>query len=163
AGGDAPARRGVHAVLPPIPHRPPRPGRGAGTAHRADEGPAGTVDHHGRRRGRARGRAGPAAPHRPPAQAPAGRLVGAPAAAPSQIVVELVAIGVLLFGSAANLIGGRALRFLIYIALTCEIIASAGIGVLLLGFHRINPFSVIFQAFGTGHGTGWLFGAFLLP
>src|SRR6266849_808670 len=43
--------------------------------------------------------------------------------APSQITVELVAIGVLLFGSGANLLGGRALKGLIYIALASEIIA----------------------------------------
>src|SRR5258706_3883 len=83
--------------------------------------------------------------------------------APSQITVELVAIGVLLFGSAANLLGGRALRFLIYIALAAELFASAGIGLTLLIFHRINPLSIIFTAAGTGHGARWLIGPFLLP
>ena len=83
--------------------------------------------------------------------------------APSQIVVELVAIGVLLFGSIANVFGGRLLRGLIYIALVCELVASAGIGLTLLIFHRINPLSIIFNTGGTGHGAGWLFGAFLLP
>ena len=48
--------------------------------------------------------------------------------APSQITVELVGIGVLLFGSAANVFGGRPLRGLIYIALACELVASAGHG-----------------------------------
>ena len=83
--------------------------------------------------------------------------------APSQIVVELVAIGVLLFGSIANVFGGRLLKGLIYIALVCELIASAGIGLTLLISHRINPLSIIFNAAGTGHGAGWLFGPFLLP
>ena len=83
--------------------------------------------------------------------------------APSQIVVELVAIGVLLFGSIANVFGGRLLKGLIYIALVCELVASAGIGLTLLIFHRINPLSIIFNTGGTGHGAGWLFGAFLLP
>ena len=82
---------------------------------------------------------------------------------PSQITVELVALGVLLFGSVANLFGGRLLKGLIYIALTAEIIASAGIGITLLLFHRVNPFSVIFSTAGTGHGASWLTGAFLLP
>jgi amino acid transporter len=82
---------------------------------------------------------------------------------PSQITVELVALGVLLFGSVANLYGGRLLKGLIYIALTAEVIASAGIGITLLIFHRVNPFSVIFSAAGTGHGASWLTGAFLLP
>jgi amino acid transporter len=82
---------------------------------------------------------------------------------PSQITVELVALGILLFGSVANLYGGRLLKGLIYIALTAEVIASAGIGITLLIFHRVNPFSVIFTAAGTGHGASWLTGAFLLP
>ena len=83
--------------------------------------------------------------------------------APSQITVELVAIGVLLFGSAVNLFGRWLLKGLIYIALVAEIVASAGIGITLLAFHRVNPWSIIFNTGGTGHGTGWLFGAFLLP
>ena len=90
-------------------------------------------------------------------------LAAAGVNAPSQITVELVAIGVLLFGSAANLFGRWVLKGLIYIALVAEIVASAGIGITLLAFHRINPWSIIFNTGGTGHGTGWLFGAFLLP
>jgi amino acid transporter len=90
-------------------------------------------------------------------------LAAAGVAAPSQITVELVAIGVLLFGSAANLFGRWLLKGLIYIALVAEIVASAGIGITLLAFHRINPWSIIFNTGGTGHGAGWLFGAFLLP
>jgi amino acid transporter len=90
-------------------------------------------------------------------------LAAAGVSAPSQITVELVAIGVLLFGSAVNLFGRWLLKGLIYIALVAEIVASAGIGIILLAFHRINPWSIIFNTGGTGHGTGWLFGAFLLP
>ena len=58
---------------------------------------------------------------------------------------------------------GGPLKGLIYIALVCELVASAGIGLTLLIFHRINPLSIIFNTGGTGHGAGWLFGAFLLP
>jgi amino acid transporter len=90
-------------------------------------------------------------------------LGAAGVSAPSQTTVELVAIGVLLFGSGANLFGGRLLKGLIYIALTAEIVASAGIGITLLIFHRINPLSIIFHADGTGHGAHWLIGPFLLP
>ncbi len=90
-------------------------------------------------------------------------LAAAGVSAPSQITVELVAIGVLLFGSAVNLFGGRLLKGLIFIALAAEIIASAGIGVTLLIFHHINPLSIIFNTGGTGHGFSWLFGPFLLP
>jgi hypothetical protein len=44
--------------------------------------------------------------------------------------------------SVANAAGGRVLRGLIYIALACELIASAGTG--------------------TAHGASWLVGPFLL-
>jgi amino acid transporter len=90
-------------------------------------------------------------------------LAAAGVGAPSQITVELVAIGVLLFGSGVNLFGRWLLKGLIYIALVAEIVASAGIGITLLAFHRINPWSIIFNTGGTGHGSNWLFGAFLLP
>lgn len=90
-------------------------------------------------------------------------LAAADVNAPSQITVELVAIGVLLFGSAVNLFGRWLLKGLIYIALVAELIASAGIGITLIFFYRVNPWSIIFNTGGTGHGSSWLFGAFLLP
>jgi amino acid transporter len=90
-------------------------------------------------------------------------LAAAGVSAPSQITVELVAIGVLLFGSAVNLFGRWLLKGLIYIALVAELIASAGIGITLILFYRVNPWSIIFNTGGTGHGASWLFGAFLLP
>jgi amino acid transporter len=90
-------------------------------------------------------------------------LSAAGVTSPSQLTIELVAVGVLLFGSAANLFGGGFLKALIFIALAAELIASAGIGITLLLFYRINPLSVIFTAAGTGHGARWLIGPFLLP
>src|SRR5262252_8141766 len=90
-------------------------------------------------------------------------LAAAGVNSPSQITVELVAIGVLLLGSAVNLFGRWLLKGLIYIAVAAELIASAGIGITLIAFHRINPWSIIFNTGGTGHGANWLFGAFLLP
>jgi amino acid transporter len=83
--------------------------------------------------------------------------------APAQLTTELVAVGFLVFGTAVNLFGGRVLRTLIYIALVCELIASAGIGIALLIFHRVNSLSVIFNGGGTAHGVHWLIGPFLLP
>jgi len=90
-------------------------------------------------------------------------LAAAGVNAPTQITVELVAIGVLLLGSAVNLFGRWLLKALIYIALAAELIASAGIGITLILFYRVNPWSIIFNTGGTGHGASWLFGAFLLP
>jgi amino acid transporter len=90
-------------------------------------------------------------------------LAAAGVNAPSQATIELVAIGVLLFGSAANLFGGRLLKGLIYVALAAELVSSAGIGITLLAAHRLHPLSVIFSTGGTGHSASWLFGPFLLP
>src|SRR5579863_6703150 len=50
-------------------------------------------------------------------------LSAAGVTSPSQLTIELVAVGVLLFGSAANLFGGRFLKALIFIALGAELIA----------------------------------------
>jgi amino acid transporter len=82
---------------------------------------------------------------------------------PSKSTVELVALAILIVGSFVNLVGGQVLKVLIYIALTAELVASAGIGIGLLLFHRHNSLSIIFNGGGTGHGVHWLFGAFLLP
>jgi amino acid transporter len=83
--------------------------------------------------------------------------------APAQLTTELVAVAFLVLGTAVNLLGGRVLKTLIYIALVCELIASAGIGIALLIFHRVNSLSVIFSGGGTAHGPHWLVSAFLLP
>jgi amino acid transporter len=80
--------------------------------------------------------------------------------APSYGVTVLTGLAVLAFGSAANMIGRQLLRTLLYISMTCELIASLGIGTALLFFHRTNPFSVLFSSAGTGHGTHWLFSSF---
>ncbi len=82
-------------------------------------------------------------------------------AGPSQPVTVLVALGVLILGSLANMFGGHLLKTLLYISMACELIASAGIGTALLFFHRTNPWSVLFTAAGAGHGPGWLFSPFL--
>jgi amino acid transporter len=80
--------------------------------------------------------------------------------APSYWTLVLTALAVLLFGSAANMIGSRLLKTLLYISMTCELVASLGIGVALLFFHRTHPFSVLFTSGGTGHGAHWLFSSF---
>jgi amino acid transporter len=81
--------------------------------------------------------------------------------APSQTVTVVVALGVLVLGSLANMIGSHLLKTLLYISVTCELVASAGIGTALLFFHRSNPFSVLFTAAGAGHAPGWVISPFL--
>jgi amino acid transporter len=80
--------------------------------------------------------------------------------APGYGTTVLTGLAVLIFGSAANMIGRRLLKTLLYISMTCELIASLGIGVALLFFHRTHSFSVLFSSAGTGHGPHWLFSSF---
>jgi amino acid transporter len=89
-------------------------------------------------------------------------LLGAVGAdSPSQAATVAVALAILVLGSAANMVGSHLLKTLLYISMTCELIASAGIGTALLFFHRSQPWSVLFTAAGTGHGAGWLISPFL--
>ena len=79
----------------------------------------------------------------------------------TQTETSLLALGVLLFGTIANMIGRRFLRGLLYVSMTAELIASLGIGIALLFFHRTHSFSFLFSGAGTAHGGAWLFGPFL--
>ena len=79
----------------------------------------------------------------------------------SQTQTSLLALGVLLFGTAANMIGSKLLRGLLYVSMTAELISSLGIGAALLFFHRVHSFSILLHGAGTGHGAGWLTGPFL--
>jgi amino acid transporter len=72
-----------------------------------------------------------------------------------------VALVVILVGTAANMLGGELLRRLLYLTLTCELIASVGIGTAMLFFHRTNPFSVLFHGAAAGHSPPLLLGPFL--
>lgn len=72
-----------------------------------------------------------------------------------------VALFVILCGTTANMIGGPLLRRLLYITVACELIASIGIGTVLLFFHRTTSLSVIFHGVGAGHSPPLLIGPFL--
>ncbi len=79
----------------------------------------------------------------------------------SQTETSLLALGILIFGTIANMIGRKFLRGLLYVSMTAELISSLGIGIALLFFHRTHSFSFLFSGAGTAHGGGWLFGPFL--
>ncbi len=81
-------------------------------------------------------------------------------ASPTSNASVAVALLVLVLGSALNMIGGKLLKGLLYVTLACELIASFGIGTVLL-FHQVNPLSMIFDTAGTGHGPWWLVTPFL--
>ena len=75
--------------------------------------------------------------------------------------VAAVSLGVILLATSANMIGGKTLKRLLYITLTCELVASVGIGTVLLFFHRTNSFSVLFHGAASGHAPPLLLGPFL--
>lgn len=79
----------------------------------------------------------------------------------SETQLSLLALGILILGTLANMIGSKLLRGLLYISMTAELIASIGIGTALLFFHRVHSFSILFSGAGTGHGSGWLVTPFL--
>ena len=81
-------------------------------------------------------------------------------ASPTTGQTEVVALAVLVFGPVLNMIGGKILKTLLYITLTCELIASLGIGTVLFFFH-INSIGLLFTSAGTGHGFGWFSNSFL--
>lgn len=80
---------------------------------------------------------------------------------PSKSQMELVGLAILVACSLANMIGSTLLKTLLYISMTCELVASAGIGTALLFFHRVHPFSILFSGGGTGHGFSWLWTPFV--
>jgi amino acid transporter len=72
-----------------------------------------------------------------------------------------VALVIIAVGTTANMLGGNLLKRLLYLTLTCELIASVGIGTALLFFHKTNSFSVLFHGAGAGHSPPILLGPFL--
>ena len=91
----------------------------------------------------------------------AGYLLGAVGVdGPSNGQTVAVALLVLAMGSLFNMLGGSFLKILLYITLSCEMLASLGIGTVLL-FHHVNPLSAFFTTAGTGAGLHWLAGPFV--
>lgn len=81
--------------------------------------------------------------------------------APTKYQTIGFALLVLAFGTLANMIGSKFLRYLLYVSMTAELIASLGIGTALLFFNRTHPFSLILSGAGTNHGAAWLLFPFL--
>ncbi len=78
----------------------------------------------------------------------------------SQFQTDLLAAAILAFGTMANMIGSKFLKGLLYISLTCELLASLGIGFAMFA-HRQHPFSIVFDTMGTGGSGSWVLGPFL--
>jgi amino acid transporter len=79
----------------------------------------------------------------------------------SKEATAAVSLGVILICTTANMLGGNLLKRLLYITLTCELVASLGIGFVLFFFHRTNSFSTLFHGAGSGHSPPLLLGPFL--
>lgn len=74
---------------------------------------------------------------------------------------SLLALGILLFTAAANMLGHKFLRWLLYLSVTAELASSLGIGITMLFFFRVHSLSILFDGAGTAHGGTWLFAPFL--
>jgi amino acid transporter len=79
----------------------------------------------------------------------------------SRTQTSLLALCIVAFITTANMLGSGFLRFLLYIALTAELVSSLGIGITMLFFYRVQPFSILFHTGGTGHGATWILVPFL--
>jgi len=72
-----------------------------------------------------------------------------------------VAMGILVLGTAINMIGRRMLKVMVAASIICEVVGSVGLGTVLL-FNRVNPVHVLFEGFGAQSTGAWLGGPFLL-
>lgn len=75
-----------------------------------------------------------------------------------------IAFGILLAGTALNLVGRQALKIFMTASIVAEVIGSLGLGTWLLLFHRHQPLSVLTNGLGSGVGHGYfsLSGPFLV-
>jgi amino acid transporter len=68
----------------------------------------------------------------------------------------VIAVVILLLGTAVNLVGRQALKIFMTASIIAEVVGSLGLGTWLLLFHRHNSLSVLTQGGGTGGGPGYL-------
>ncbi|SNT27924.1 amino acid/polyamine/organocation transporter, APC superfamily [Streptosporangium subroseum] len=80
---------------------------------------------------------------------------------PGKWVTVLTALVILVLGSLANIVGRRTLKILVTASLVCEVLASVGLGTVLLLFYRVNPFGVLFEGAGGAQGGLWTAGPML--
>lgn len=72
---------------------------------------------------------------------------------PDRWLLSAVAIGVISFTTAANMIGRQVLKVMIVASIICEIVGSVVLGTVLLLFHRVNPVSTLFEGLPGDHGS----------
>src|SRR6201991_2000451 len=82
--------------------------------------------------------------------------------APNRWQIASVAIAIVLVGSGVNMVGRRVLKIMVALSITCEVLGSVGLGLVLLLFYRENPFSVLFASAGIPDAASWASGPMLL-
>jgi amino acid transporter len=81
---------------------------------------------------------------------------------PSRWLTAAVAIGIIALGTVVNIVGRQVLKVMVIASITCEVIGSVGLGVVLLLFYRENPFSALFSSAGIPDAATWTSGPMLL-
>jgi amino acid transporter len=81
---------------------------------------------------------------------------------PTRWVTAGVAIGIIALGTLVNVVGRQVLKVMVIASITCEVIGSVGLGIVLLVFYRENPFSALFSNAGLPDAATWTSGPMLL-
>lgn len=76
--------------------------------------------------------------------------------------ITAVALGIVALGSLTNMLGRRVLKVMVVASITCEVLGSVGLGIVLLLFYRENPFSALLSGFGTAGDGAWAAGPMLI-
>jgi amino acid transporter len=81
---------------------------------------------------------------------------------PSRWLTATVAIVIIALGTAVNIVGRKVLKVMVIASITCEVVGSVGLGIVLLLFYRENPFSALFSSAGIPDAATWTSGPMLL-
>lgn len=81
---------------------------------------------------------------------------------PNRWQIASVAVAIILVGTGVNMVGRKVLKIMVAISITCEVVGSVGLGLVLLVFYRENPFSVLFSSAGIPDAASWASGPMLL-
>lgn len=81
---------------------------------------------------------------------------------PSRWGTATVAIVIIALGTLVNIVGRQVLKVMVIASITCEVIGSVGLGIVLLVFYRENPFSALFSSAGIPDAETWTSGPMLL-
>lgn len=81
---------------------------------------------------------------------------------PRRWQITSVAIAIILVGTSVNMVGRHVLKVMVAVSITCEVVGSLGLGLVLLIFYRENPFSALFSSAGIPDAASWASGPMLL-